>query len=73
MLFRSPRSPFVTSGVRIGTPAVTTQGMTEPEMAEIASLIAEALRHRADPAVVSGVRTKVAALCARFPVYPNPL
>jgi glycine hydroxymethyltransferase len=68
-----PRSPFVTSGVRIGTPAVTTQGMTEPEMAEIASLIAEALRHRADPAAVSGVRTKVAALCARFPVYPNPL
>ena len=45
-----PRSPFVTSGVRIGTPSVTTQGMREPEMAAIAELIARALRHRDDPA-----------------------
>ncbi len=67
-----PRSPFVTSGVRIGTPAVTTQGMKEPEMAEIASLIAEALRHRTDRAAVASVKSKVAALCGRFPVYPNP-
>jgi glycine hydroxymethyltransferase len=67
-----PRSPFVTSGVRIGTPAVTTQGMKEPEMAEIASLIAEALRHRSDKAAVASVKSKVAALCGRFPVYPNP-
>ena len=68
-----PRSPFVTSGVRIGTPSVTTQGMKEPEMAEIASLIAEALRHRTDPAAVAAVKAKVAALCSRFPVYPEPL
>ncbi|MFM8827179.1 MAG: serine hydroxymethyltransferase [Actinomycetota bacterium] len=67
-----PRSPFVTSGVRIGTPAVTTQGMKEPEMAEIASLIAEALRSRSDKAAVAAVKTKVAALCGRFPVYPDP-
>ena len=67
-----PRSPFVTSGVRIGTPAVTTQGMKEPEMAEIASLIAEALRHRTDKAAVASVKSNVAALCGRFPVYPNP-
>ncbi|MFM8602271.1 MAG: serine hydroxymethyltransferase [Actinomycetota bacterium] len=67
-----PRSPFVTSGVRIGTPAVTTQGMKEPEMAEIASLIAEALRNRSDKAAVAAVKTKVAALCGRFPVYPDP-
>ena len=67
-----PRSPFVTSGVRIGTPSVTTQGMTESEMPQIASLIAETLRHRNDPAAVKAVREKVAALCARFPVYPNP-
>jgi glycine hydroxymethyltransferase len=67
-----PRSPFVTSGVRIGTPSVTTQGMTEAEMPVIASLIAEALRHRSDPAAVRAVREKVAALCAKFPVYPNP-
>ena len=68
-----PRSPFVTSGVRIGTPSVTTQGMTETEMPVIASLIAETLRHRDDPAAVAAVRAKVAALCSKFPVYPNPL
>ena len=68
-----PRSPFVTSGVRIGTPSVTTQGMTEAEMPVIASLIAETLRHREDPAAVAAVRANVAALCSKFPVYPNPL
>ena len=68
-----PRSPFVTSGVRIGTPSVTTQGMTETEMPVIASLIAEALRHRDDAAAVAAVKSKVAALCAKFPVYPHKL
>ena len=68
-----PRSPFVTSGVRIGTPSVTTQGMTEAEMPVIASLIAEALRHRDDAAAVAAVKSKVAALCAKFPVYPRKL
>ena len=67
-----PRSPFVTSGVRIGTPSVTTQGMKEAEMPVIASLIAEALRHRDDPSAVAAVRAKVADLCSRFPVYPEP-
>jgi glycine hydroxymethyltransferase len=67
-----PRSPFVTSGVRIGTPSVTTQGMREAEMPVIASLIAEALRHREDPAAVASVRAKVANLCSRFPAYPHP-
>lgn len=65
-----PRSPFVTSGVRIGTPAVTTQGMTEPEMAQIATLIARALRHRADPAELAAVRDDVATLCSKFTPYP---
>ena len=64
-----PRSPFVTSGVRIGTPAVTTQGMTEPEMAEIASLIARALRDRADAAALAAVRDDVAVLCSKFTPY----
>ena len=64
-----PRSPFVTSGVRIGTPAVTTQGMTEPEMVQIASLIARALRGRADDAAIAAVRADVAALCANFTPY----
>ena len=64
-----PRSPFVTSGVRIGTPSVTTQGMKEPQMAEIAGLMARILRHRTDPSVVAAARDEVAALCARFPAY----
>jgi glycine hydroxymethyltransferase len=64
-----PRSPFVTSGVRIGTPSVTTQGMKEPEMVEIAGFIAAALRGRELPGELADVRTRVAAMCARFPVY----
>jgi glycine hydroxymethyltransferase len=68
-----PRSPFVTSGLRIGTPSVTTQGMTEPEMATIAELIARALRHRDDRAEIDVVRKEVAELCARFPAYPDGL
>ncbi len=66
-----PRSPFVTSGLRIGTPSVTTQGMTEAEMPVIAALIARALRGRDDAAELEVVRKDVNALCARFPVYPN--
>ena len=64
-----PRSPFVTSGVRIGTPSVTTQGMEEPEMAAIAALIARVLRHRTDQNTIAEVRSDVATLCAKFPAY----
>ena len=64
-----PRSPFVTSGVRIGTPSVTTQGMTEAEMPIIAELIARALRHREDADALAAVRDEVANLCAKFPAY----
>jgi glycine hydroxymethyltransferase len=64
-----PRSPFVTSGVRIGTPSVTTQGMSEPEMATIATLIARTLRERSNPDEVAAVRDEVRALCSKFPVY----
>jgi len=66
-----PRSPFVTSGVRIGTPSVTTQGMGVADMTTIATLIARALRGRGSQAEVAAVRTEVAALCAAFPAYPN--
>ena len=66
-----PRSPFVTSGVRIGTPSVTTQGMKEPQMDTIADLIARALRNRADEAKVAAVKAEVAQLCAAFPAYPS--
>ena len=66
-----PRSPFVTSGVRIGTPSVTTQGMREAEMPLIAEYIVTVLRNRNDAAKVAEVRAKVAQLCAKFPVYAN--
>jgi glycine hydroxymethyltransferase len=66
-----PRSPFVTSGLRIATPAVTTAGMGEREMAEIASLIGRALRHRADAAVLAEVAEAAATLCSKFRPYPD--
>ena len=64
-----PRSPFVTSGVRIGTPSTTTQGMGEPEMAVIADLIARTLSSVDDDAAVEAVRTEVVELCGRFTPY----
>jgi len=64
------RTPFVTSGVRIGTASTTTQGMKEPEMAVVAGLIARALRHRADDAELAAVRDEVATLCSKFTPYP---
>ncbi len=66
-----PRSPFVTSGLRIGTAAVTTTGMGEPEMEQIASLIGRALRKRSSAAETGAVRDEVAALCSKFPPYPG--
>jgi len=64
-----PRSPFVTSGVRIGTPSVTTQGMKEAEMPIIADLIARALRSVDDADGLASIKGEVAALCAKFPAY----
>ncbi|MDA3038388.1 MAG: serine hydroxymethyltransferase [Actinomycetota bacterium] len=64
-----PRSPFVTSGVRLGTPAVTTQGMKEDEMVVIGQLIARTLRHRTDEAEVAAVRETVRELCGPFAPY----
>ena len=66
-----PRSPFVTSGVRIGTPAVTTQGMNTDDMATIADLISRALRNRSDDAAVAAVRADAEELCAAKPPYPG--
>ena len=66
-----PRSPFVTSGVRIGTPAVTTQGMGTAEMATIASIIATALRSRSDESAVEKVKARAAELCSGFQPYPQ--
>jgi len=66
-----PQKPFVASGVRIGTPAVTTRGMREKEMEEIAGFIDEALKARADAAALKRIKDGVASLCRRFPIYPS--
>ena len=66
-----PTSPFVTSGIRIGTPAVTTRGMKEEEMVQIANMIASVLRNIDDENVIARVKDEVAELCQRFPLYPE--
>src|SRR5205814_965148 len=63
--------PMTASGIRIGTPAVTTRGMREPEMDAIASLITRALSAPDDETVARAVRTDVEALCRKFPLYPD--
>lgn len=64
-----PKSPFVTSGVRIGTPAVTTRGFGEVEVKELAGWICDVLDSRGDEKVIGEVREKVQAICAKHPVY----
>ena len=64
-----PRSPFVTSGLRIGTPAITRRGFNEAEARLVASLICDVLDSRGDEAVIAKVRAQVAEVCGRFPVY----
>jgi glycine hydroxymethyltransferase len=64
------RSPFVTSGIRIGTPAVTTRGMKEKEMAAIAELISRALNNVGNDAALKSVGDDVRELCKKFPIYP---
>ncbi|MFM8937802.1 MAG: serine hydroxymethyltransferase [Actinomycetota bacterium] len=65
-----PESPAVTSGIRVGTPAVTTQGMGTEQMPIIASLIARAIKDGEDEAKIAQIRKEVNALTAKFPVYP---
>jgi glycine hydroxymethyltransferase len=65
------RSPFVTSGIRIGTPAVTSRGMKENEMASIGGFIARALANVSDEAALKAVAGEVGELCQKFPVYPH--
>lgn len=64
-----PESPFVTSGVRIGSPAITTRGFKEAEAKQVANLIADVLDNPEDAATINAVKEKVSALTASFPVY----
>ena len=64
-----PQKPFVTSGIRVGVPAVTTRGMGEPEMTAIGKMIARILKSKGDAAVTAEVRGEVENLVERFPLY----
>ena len=64
-----PRSPFVTSGIRLGSPALTTRGFKEEDMREVAAIIALVLENKDDEAKMEEARQRVAALCAKFPLY----
>ncbi len=66
-----PRSPFVTSGLRLGSAATTTTGMGGAEMARIGALIGRTLRERADEAAIASIRAEVRELCLAFPPYPD--
>ena len=64
-----PQKPFITSGLRIGTPAVTRRGLKESEVSELAGLMCDVLDHWKDDNYIAGVKDKVVALCRKFPVY----
>lgn len=66
-----PQSPFVTSGIRVGTPAITTRGFKEAEVEQLAHWIADVLDHINDPATTEHVKNEVLAICKRFPVYAD--
>ena len=63
------RSPFITSGVRIGTPALTTRGMKETEMKQVAAWIADVLKNSSDEARLAKIKGQVRELCLKFPIY----
>ncbi len=64
-----PQSPFVTSGIRVGTPAMTTRGFGTDEARDLAGWMCDLIDARGDQATIDAVKTKVLALCKRFPVY----
>jgi glycine hydroxymethyltransferase len=66
-----PESPFVTSGLRLGSPAMTTRGMGETEFVEIANIIADRLLSPEDDTVAANCRTRIGTLCQKFPLYPH--
>ena len=66
-----PEKPFVTSGVRIGTPAVTTRGMKEEEMRQIGNMIADIIEQK--EAAIEKVKANVISLCKKYPIYANDI
>ncbi|MES9986789.1 MAG: serine hydroxymethyltransferase [Candidatus Thiodiazotropha endolucinida] len=66
-----PQSPFVTSGIRVGTPAVTTRGFSEKDCVELTGWMCDVIDSRGDQAVIDEVRAKVLAICAKYPVYKD--
>ncbi|WP_270349059.1 serine hydroxymethyltransferase [Megamonas funiformis] len=64
-----PLSPFVTSGIRLGTPALTTRGLKEDDIREVADIIADVIENREDSAVIETAKAKVQAICKKFPLY----
>lgn len=66
-----PESPFVTSGLRLGSPAMTTRGLGETDFTEIANIVADRLLNPQDEAIKSDCLRRVAQLCDRFPLYPH--
>ena len=66
-----PQPPMVTSGIRIGTPAVTTRGMKDRDMSAIADFLDDAIKNKNDDKALKGIAEKVKGLCSRFPMYPG--
>ena len=66
-----PQSPFVTSGIRIGTPAMTTRGFSEQDATDLAGWMCDVIANMDNDAVIEDVKAKVSAICARLPVYKN--
>jgi glycine hydroxymethyltransferase len=68
-----PQKPFVTSGIRLGSPAMTTRGFEELEAEKVAHWIADVLEEPDDNALIERIKAEVTALCRKFPVYEQPL
>ena len=68
-IHNDPQSPFVTSGIRIGTPAMTTRGFTEPEAIEVTDLMCDAIKNRDNKEELERIKNAVVKMCNNFPVY----
>ena len=69
MVPKDTRSPFITSGIRLGTPAITTRGLKENHMEDLANWIHKALTHHQDEQILLKIKNEVLELCKQFPVY----